>query len=525
MNKEMSYIKIFRYDPEKDAKPHYQDFMVPFEKGMTVLDTLNYIYENQDSTLAYNYGCRYGYCGICAVKVNGIPSLSCRTQATMNMKIEPLSNFPIIRDLVIDREKYDERIDRIRPFLERKAPAETEPEVLKPKDFETFRVVSRCIDCLACMSGCPSYSEDSYEFSGPTLMTELARFTFDPRDCMDRISIANSEGLYNCTECGQCTEVCPHKIDIPKLIIGPSRQLALAEGKIPGLLLETIEFLNREGRAYPQPTPPALSLMVKMPAEELVKEKIDRVAWFVGCNIDYDSRLQAAGVDGYNLLKRNGVEVLIPKEQLCCGEPFLEAGADDQINSLVKRNVELFKSLGTSRIVTMCAGCSMVLKNEYPQVYKNITGENLDFEIIDLAEYITRYIKLNYEKMGALNIRVTYHDPCHLKRYQKISKEPRDIIKSIPGIKLVEMEEPDRCCGGGGEVRVTNRRLAMAMAKRKAEMIRKANVNAVVTCCPTCMLQLSSGLQLSRVRGVEVLHITTLLERAYIKALKMDSKR
>ena len=196
MSGEKVKLTVFRYNPEEDESPHYKVYEVPFESGMTVLDTLNYIYENYDGSLAYVYGCRYGFCGSCALKVNGNPTLICRELATKEMKIEPLDNFPVVRDLVINREGLEGKVRGIRPFLERVTLPDKEPEVLKPADFETFRLVSRCVGCFACVSSCPVTSADSYKFPGPSLLTELARYAFDPRDEGDRTTTAYFEGLF-----------------------------------------------------------------------------------------------------------------------------------------------------------------------------------------------------------------------------------------------------------------------------------------------------------------------------------------
>nr|NIN53125.1 2Fe-2S iron-sulfur cluster binding domain-containing protein [Nitrososphaeria archaeon] len=175
-------VTIFRYDPERDVKPRYEFFRVPYREDLTILGVLRYIYEEYDGSLAFNYECRFGVCGLCAVKVNGRPILACKTMAQREMVIEPLSNLPVIRDLVADRSGFSKAIMRIRPFLERVTPPKTEPEKLKPRNFETYTGACRCTRCLNCLSVCPPASAARNEYSGPAVMVELSKYMFDPRD-------------------------------------------------------------------------------------------------------------------------------------------------------------------------------------------------------------------------------------------------------------------------------------------------------------------------------------------------------
>jgi fumarate reductase (CoM/CoB) subunit B len=247
-------VTLFRYNPETDAEPKYETYEVPSKGKMTVLDVLKYIRENYDSTLAFSYECRYGYCGSCAVRINKKPRLACRTLASNEMLIEPLENFPVIRDLVVNRSIISHTLIRIRPFLERIGVPEKEPEDLTPENFSIFRIVSRCISCLSCMSSCPPFTEAKHLYSGPLIQTELARFAFDPRDVGDRAITAYEEGLFNCAMCSKCFEVCPYEIDLPNLVIIPLRRKLLDRGIGPIKSFKELESLLKEtGKAFIKP--------------------------------------------------------------------------------------------------------------------------------------------------------------------------------------------------------------------------------------------------------------------------------
>ncbi|RLE62163.1 MAG: succinate dehydrogenase/fumarate reductase iron-sulfur subunit [Thermoprotei archaeon] len=506
MSEVKARVTVFRYNPEEDIEPRYKTYEIPFQEGMTVLDALIYIRENYDSTLAFNYECRYGYCGSCAVEVNGKPVLACRTLASRNMLVKPLSNLPIVRDLVVDRTYLTSSLLRIRAFLERKKPPGMKPEKLLPKDFSVFRVVSRCIDCSSCYSKCPTYTEAKHLYVGPGLVARIARYIFDPRDDGNKVRVLYQEGLFDCTLCGKCTEVCPYEIDIPKLVIIPVRGRALKSRMGP---LKDVEEMAERAKLTGN------VLMKPLKGSFLSKVKFTtnlngNTMLFLGCLFNYDYRLHSVCESAINVLRLNGTEVTVPEGQVCCGLPFIQMGYFEPIKEyLLKRNLQVFKKF--QKVVSICAGCSNTLKNWYPKLSKEM-GEKFEVEVFDVNEFL---VKCGWRKdlMGELNLRVTYHDPCELNRGCSISKEPRELIKSIPGVELVEMEESDLCCGG--TLKMTNPKVGYKIAERKAEMIRKLGVDVTVTSCPRCMTQLSSALSLKKEKKIKVMHVVQLLDAAY----------
>ena len=201
-------VQILRFNPAVDREPKLETFPYDLKLGMTVLDVLNYVHDNLDSTLAYSYCCRNGHCGLCAMNVNGKPALACRRAAEADMKLEPLRHFTVLRDLVIDRSDYERLRPKLRLFLERDTPCTDEPETIDMEQYEHFKVASRCIECYACVSACPVYHRDPHGFIGPAALVLEARHFFDCRDTQNRRLILESEGIAACIQCGLCSKAC-----------------------------------------------------------------------------------------------------------------------------------------------------------------------------------------------------------------------------------------------------------------------------------------------------------------------------
>lgn len=209
---------IFRFNPETDVKPYFERFSFPFQPGMTALDVVLYVYENIDSSLSFSYDCRNSHCGLCGAKINGVPGLMCRESATREITLEPMDNFNIIRDLVIDRQEYENRKGNLRLFLDRVSKPKQEPEHIELDDLDLFKVASRCVECFSCLSVCPVLKNKPHEFLGPAGFVLLARHAFDPRDDLNREVIALSGKISECRQCRRCSKVCPHEIDPAKNI-------------------------------------------------------------------------------------------------------------------------------------------------------------------------------------------------------------------------------------------------------------------------------------------------------------------
>jgi len=508
---EVVHTKVFRYNPDTDNAPHYETYEVPYVEGMVVLDVLHNIYEKFDGSFAYRWACRAGQCGSCAVIINGKPRVACRTivEKGKPLTVAPLLQFPVIKDLVVDLDRGLRRLARMRPFVERTIKP-TRPEIIKKEAIEPIKEVRECIECWSCISACPAVAEAWQDFAGPMYDAKLARLEFDERDVEDRVKVAFLEGLYKCTTCRACVEVCPKEIDIPGKAIEKMRAVAVKTGigPLPGHKEYTTRALS-SGRSIDK-IGTSLLEMIQAGYVAKVKEPKDKVGYFPGCLTDY--RLQAVGKAIIEVLARNNIEVVVPSEFTCCGSPLLRAGVVDEAReNLAPKNVKILEGLGVKTIVTGCPGCAMTLKHNYPE----LIGRELGFEVLHVAQYLAERNSLNTKDMRPINIKATFHNPCHLNRGMNAPNVLRTVLASIPGVHVVDMEEADRCCGAGGGVRASERPLSMMIARRKAEFIINSGADACVTQCPFCYIQIQDILKQLGYQQVKMYDLADLLFMSY----------
>ena len=223
-------VRLFRFDPSVDEEPRYETYVVPYQKRMRVLGALRYIADELGVEFGYRSYCGVNRCGCCGVKVNGVPMLACWEPVQPKMTIEPLDNFPLIRDLIVDRTEFEKAFERLNPRLVRKTPYPGFPENITHEEMIPAFKLGDCIECGLCTSACPAVELVGLEnFSGPAAYVKLAMRALDPRDEGERVSTIVNNGIFHCTSCYRCTEVCPQDIDVFQDAIEPLKRLALAQ--------------------------------------------------------------------------------------------------------------------------------------------------------------------------------------------------------------------------------------------------------------------------------------------------------
>ena len=214
-------LQVARYLPEKQSESTFDEHQVPCPKDWVVLDGLNYIKDRIDGTLSYRWSCRMGICGSCGMTVNGEPKLTCATfladYAPGPLRIEPLRNFPVIRDLIVDIGDFMRKLVSVKPYIVRRydKPLSEGEYRQTPQELDEYKQFSMCINCMLCYAACPIYGLDP-KFIGPAAIALAQRYNLDNRDegAKQRMEVLSEHaGIWGCTFVGECTKVCPKHVD------------------------------------------------------------------------------------------------------------------------------------------------------------------------------------------------------------------------------------------------------------------------------------------------------------------------
>lgn len=213
-------LEILRYNPETDDAPAFRTYRVPCREDWVVLDAVNYVKDVLDRTLSYRWSCHMAVCGSCGMMINGEPKLSCKAflrDLPDRIRIEPLANFPVERDLVVVMDDFMDKLGRVKPYL---APAERKSVedgtyLQKPAQLKKFKQYTLCINCTLCYAACPQYAHNA-GFVGPAALALAHRYNLDSRDVgrsARRDVVAAADGIWQCSFVGACSEVCPEHVD------------------------------------------------------------------------------------------------------------------------------------------------------------------------------------------------------------------------------------------------------------------------------------------------------------------------
>lgn len=216
-------VRVQRYLPEQHSESVVESYQVPYDDSTSVLDALNFIKEEQDSSLSYRWSCRMAICGSCGFMINGEPKLGCKVflrdyAEAGTLLIEPLAHFPVERDLIVDLEQFMQHLDAIQPYIikeQANGVTEMTPHKQTPAQMDKYQQFSDCINCGLCYAACPQFGLNP-EFIGPGALALAHRYNLDSRDegRAERMPLIGSEeGAWSCTFVGYCSEVCPQSVD------------------------------------------------------------------------------------------------------------------------------------------------------------------------------------------------------------------------------------------------------------------------------------------------------------------------
>jgi iron-sulfur cluster protein len=359
-----------------------------------------------------------------------------------------------------------------------------------------FKKVGQCIRCASCLNVCPVFGLVGGQVYGDVytggIGALLTAFVNSPEDA-EKIQEL-------CLNCGMCREVCPGKVDIPALILElrahirkkippPFIQRMILNNVLPHKKLFNVSvkaaapgarFFNQ----FPNPVFRSFRSVFKGMKQD-IKDQKGTIAFFHGCMIDYV--YPGIGEAVVLLLNRAGYRVDLPL-QGCCGAPALYMGLEDSAAKMAAANLEHLADDSYDYIVTACPTGTVMLK-------KTGTAAHRTFDFIQLFYQLTREDLSYKDKKQDTEVVVTYHYSCHLKRSSGVDKEPREVLSAVPGVKWVEMDEADRCCGFAGSYSIKLPEISSELLKRKIENIQKSGAEIVLTDCPGCLLSLRRGLE------------------------------
>ncbi len=385
----------------------------------------------------------------------------------------------------LDKKKHDiYDYFAFKPLLEH-------PEGLNSFGFDADNEILACINCAFCRLGCPTYDVTQLESRNARGRTILA---FNLMTGTIKPSKELAESFYTCTTCNACTYFCPALIKVDE-IIQKGREKLFASGVTPEPVMALRDSILNTDNVYAATKEDRIaifpsSIKKRVETGEL-KKKADTLL-FMGCVSSYlDMKIipslfkimDAAGID-YTMLG---------KDEICCGFPLHLMGDQEKFEQTARNLIDRIKETGAKELITPCAGCYKTFTKYYPE------AGDLGLKVFHSVHYIPKLIKEKKIKLGGdLGKKVTYHDPCDLGRTFQIFEEPRDILKAIPDIDLVEMSRNRlmaRCCGGGGSVMALEPELAADMAAVRVRDAMEVGAEIIVSGCSACKDNLRKGVK------------------------------
>ena len=437
--------------------------------------------------------------------------------------------------------------------LKMEPPCESKSNYLweDPPDEDKF---SACVHCGMCLESCPTYLETGHEHQSPRGRVHLIKSVAEGKL---KINEAFENPIFTCLDCRACETACPSGVQVGSLIETARGQIRQAmpltgwKAKVNKLFLRGVfphpnrlhtlgKFLKVYQKTGMQSLVRKTGLMKVMPPHlgdmesvmptvsdpvmkkypEVIPPKGDaaakkRVALLTGCVMDVMfGNINEATV---RVLTRNGFEVVVPQEQRCCGALHIHAGDREEGKRLARNNIDAFLAADVDKIVVNAAGCGCALK-EYPELLQSDPtyhekAERFAKKIEDVSKFL---VEQGYEKpKGRLDTKLTYHDACHLAHGQGVRSQPRQILRDIPGVELVEMPEADRCCGSAGIYNLVKPDMAGKVLQEKMCHV-PSNVEMISMGNPGCMLQMSIGV-MKHGNGQKIVHTVQMLDWAYEK--------
>jgi len=371
----------------------------------------------------------------------------------------------------------------------------------------SYDEVAKCNKCGFCLPSCPIYLVEPKESATPRGRNAITRAVIEGRlEWSDDIE----KSIFSCLGCGACTTACFPKVETRELVFR-DRECLVGEGLYPKIADRVARSLD-EGHNISEDDNEERGewqeLIKGLPEQAFEKEQAE-VIFFVGCVASFFPLAQKIPVNMSRILQHAGVDfTILGGEEWCCGFPLVGAGMPDKVNALMDHNLKKVKEVGAKAIVFTCPSCYHTWK----YLYKT------DVKLYHASQMLDRLIKEKRISLKEINTTVTYHDPCDLGRNSGIFEEPREVLKAIPGLTLIELahnRQLSMCCGGGGNVEMVNPELSARVARMKLDEISKTVADIVVSSCQQCLRTMATRARRQK-SGLMVKDLTELVAEAMI---------
>lgn len=341
--------------------------------------------------------------------------------------------------------------------------------------------IQNCIQCGTCTAVCPCNSTSGAAIAARRMLHEayIGSSRFESPD------------IWTCTTCGECIGQCPRGVDVPSFM-RVLRRVAVETGigNIPTSLRWSLTSMAATGNPLGQPADKRADWASGLDIPPFSRGM--EALYYPGCLPSYDARIARVARATARILQAAGVRFgILPSNEKCCGEAARRAGNEDLFSQLSEHNTRLFKDCGVTKVLVSSPHCLHAFKNEYP----SLAAEVEIVHAIQLFYELMRDSRLHIS-IGAPR-RVTYHDPCYLGRYNNIYDEPREVLRGIPGVELVEMSHhgpSSLCCGGGGGHMWMETPKGERLAEIRIEQAKTTGADVLVTSCPFCLSILEDSL-------------------------------
>jgi heterodisulfide reductase subunit D len=321
-----------------------------------------------------------------------------------------------------------------------------------------------------------------------------------------------AEVIYHCTLCKACSEQCAaHSAEPSEIARQVRRELVAAGFGPPEAARGLVKSVQQNDNPYGAPRRMRGRWARKLGLKDASSEKVETL-YFVGCTADLIPARNHFAENTVGLLKAAGVDFgTLGENEFCCGATVFNLGCADVFEEVARRNIERLNSLGVERIVTSCAGCYSILAHAYPEVAK------VEYQVLSTPEYLDQLMQEGRLKPSKpLDLKVTYHDPCHLGRYCGVYDEPRRVLERLPGVELVEMRrnrEKSWCCGAGAGVKTSYPDFALWIGEQRVREALETGAQALVSACPFCEGNLADTVE-AMGADIKVMDLTDLVLRS-----------